>query len=183
MTDINISPFTNLKYDIDFDYMSFANLPSYYRHLVNFRILQTLASSKQIHFDNVFKDDRYNLMTETYVSNSRLALESYINDFFDVTGIEIINSQTLLDITILYRQGEIGDISDENTYLYTKDELPDPEDVRNTHLFNLSEVQFDADYYVNVPSILITNGLTVAQISAFLDKYTSIGTIYQVNVV
>lgn len=183
MTDINISPFTNLKYDIDFNYTSFANTPSYYRHLVNFRILQVLASSKQIHFDNVFKEDRYKLMTETYVSNSRLALESYINDFFNVTGIEIVNSQTLLEQTILYRIAEAGDIGDQQVYLYNKTELPDPVDINNTHLFNLAEVQFEADFFVNVPAILITNGLTVAQISAFIDKYKSVGTIYQVNVV
>ncbi len=181
MTDINISPFTNLKYDINFDFVSFANLPAYYRHLVNFQILQVLHSSKQTHFDNVFKNDRYALMTETYVSNSRLAMESYINDFFQTTGIEIVNSQKLLDDTILYRQGEIGDISSENTYLFRKDEIIDTED--NTYLFSLSEVQFDADFYVNVPSSLLTTGVTIEQISAFVDKYKSVGTIYKVNVV
>jgi hypothetical protein len=180
---IDISPVTNLEYIIDFDYVAFANLPTYYRRLINFRILQVINSSKQTHFDNTFKNDKDILYTQTYVSNSRLSLEAYINDYFNTTGITIVNSQKLLEDVILYRdQFEIGDISSNQTYLYQIDELLDPEDELNTHLYNKLEVNLDSDFYVNVPSSLLLT-ITQKQIEAFVEKYKSVGTIYQIVIV
>lgn len=179
---IDISPVTNLEYIIDFDYVAFANLPTYYRRLINFRILQVIGSSKQTHFDNTFKNDKDILYTQTYVSNSRLSLEAYINDYFNTTGITIVNTQKLLEDVILYRANEIGDISSNQTYLYQIDELLDPEDELNTHLYNKLEVNLDSDFYVNVPSSLLLT-TTQKQIEAFVEKYKSVSTIYQIVIV
>ncbi len=179
--DINLSPFTGLDYRLDNSFIAFNLLPQYYRHLVNYRMVQTVANGSQLFWDNKFLPERFDFSQQLNITGQTIVLEAYLNEIFDFTErrIEIINAQTLLNPIFIYKNGEEGNVGNLGNFIYNKDELTDF-DVQNSYLYKKKEVVLDYDFEVKVPNELITLGLDINNLKSIVDKYKTVGTIYNV---
>jgi len=184
MIDTTISEFTGLSYNLDHNFIAFNNLPSYYRYIETYRILQSMSGASQLFWDNSFLPKRDTLLQDIHITSQTIVLEAYLNEKFDFTNrnITIINSQTLLESHFIYNDGEIGDVEEPFTYIYNEGEIP-VDDERNTYLYNLEEVILNHDFEVRVPQSVIDSGFTQDQIKVVIDKYKSLGTIYVVTII
>lgn len=177
------SPFTGLSYLVNHNFIAYVNLPSYYRYIENFKILQSVSEANQIFWNNVFLNNRDDLNIEAQVFGSRMCLEAFLNSLFDITnkGIEIVNSQQVLNQIILYNKQEAQSTSFEDTYLFNKSEIID--DSLKTYLYNQPELGNNWDFAVYVPISVINNGFTISQIRAVVDTYSELGNIYEVIII
>lgn len=170
---------SNLNYQLDFLLMLNDLLPILRREpklfayfSVPFKVMwNSYLGFLQLRCDTLF---------QTAANGQTIVLEKFLNVLFDPIdqGIIIENIGSKFRSLIIYNEGERPSVGND-TFIYNKSEII-PIGGTQKYLFKKSEVEVNEDFIVRIPEVIYAS-LNIGQISAVIDKYKFVGTVYKIE--
>jgi hypothetical protein len=170
---------TGVSYNIDYDRLVWDLLPKRYRQIKLYRYLQCIMYSLRRFWFNNFLVYREKSLREIRINSQTIVLQKWLNYLFGRNDIQIVNISFIAEPVYIYRKGEIGDATNDNTYTFNIAEagtagLGDD----HVYIYRRTETEVSYDFKVRVPLALFTTGITEQQIKSIIDRYVALGVTY-----
>ena len=164
---------TGISNVINYRFLIFNLLPVRYRKNKLFSILSVISSQLYKFWTYNFRSYRLNTLLLMRINGQKIILQKYLNDYFQSTGIYIINNFNNINFIFLYKISENNPI-----YLFKQNEI-----LETPVYFNRKEETFSTfSFTVYIPSAVIAI-YPQYQIEYIVNKYKDASMTYNVVII